>query len=448
MNAIFLTLIILSQICFVAAQSIPRNHFFYQSRKVLYDSGRDWKYLTTFGPMRFESASEDAKSSFWKNGDLSFSVNNRTFTIHALGRMEYKDHFFAYSYPQLSRRINDEQKQITETEFTSVNSNYSGFGFKNNWILLQIGKGKESWGAGNDIQLALSDKSKNYTYLLLGSDYGRIRVRYIYGFLENVRSNINRYITARGIEWSNKKSLVIGFSETVIYSGENRSFDIGYLNPISSHLEIELNNRLNIIGDSNSNAVWQFHLDIIPMKNLRFSLNYLIDEFVFDPDIQLGKEHGKAYSTKLAYSPLMFQKSLLSFNLSFVHVGTPTFRHGIGTNNFVQDGIPLGWPGGSDGKEVCFGLDYYDNNNIVASLLTGYRSSGEESINSRIFETYADYQKGKFPSGEVVKSHFSQINISYNWRDCYLFSIAFENFSKRNLLLFTLSVKIPDKVIN
>ena len=39
----------------------------------------------------------------------------------------------------------------------------------------------------------------------------------IFIFLENVRSNINRYIT-RGIEWSNKKSLVIGFSETVIYS--------------------------------------------------------------------------------------------------------------------------------------------------------------------------------------------------------------------------------------
>ena len=34
----------------------------------------------------------------------------------------------------------------------------------------------------------------------------------------------------------------IGFSETVIYSGENRSIDIGYLNPMSSHLEIELNN--------------------------------------------------------------------------------------------------------------------------------------------------------------------------------------------------------------
>ena len=73
-------------------------------------------------------------------------------------------------------------------------------------------------GIWNDIQLALSEKSNTYDYFLLGSDYGNIRVRFIYGFLENVKTNINRYITARGFEWTNKKSLVIGFSETVIYS--------------------------------------------------------------------------------------------------------------------------------------------------------------------------------------------------------------------------------------
>ena len=42
------------------------------------------------------------------------------------------------------------------------------------------------------------------------------------------------------------------FSETV-YSGENRSLDLGYLNPISSHLEIELE-QVNNVGN-NSNAV-------------------------------------------------------------------------------------------------------------------------------------------------------------------------------------------------
>ena len=107
----------------------------------------------------------------------------------------------------------------------------------------------------------------------MASDYKDFESVYLW-FLENVRKN-KRYITARGFEWTNQKTLIIGFSETGIYSGENRSFDIGYLNPIASHLEIELNNRLNIIGDSNSNAVWQIHLDYMLKRILNFPLIFI-----------------------------------------------------------------------------------------------------------------------------------------------------------------------------
>ena len=41
--------------------------------------------------------------------------------------------------------------------------------------------------------------------LMLGSNYGKIKVKYIHGFLESNNENINRYITAKGIEYTNKK---------------------------------------------------------------------------------------------------------------------------------------------------------------------------------------------------------------------------------------------------
>ena len=34
---------------------------------------------------------------------------------------------------------------------------------------------------------------------------------------EKTEDDINRYLTAKGIEWTNKKSLIIGFSESIIY---------------------------------------------------------------------------------------------------------------------------------------------------------------------------------------------------------------------------------------
>ena len=149
---------------------------------------------------------------------------------------------------------------------------------------MQLCKGNENWGAGTQIALALSEDSNVFDYFIFGSDYGRIRVNYLHGFLESISNNINRYITARGIEWTNNKSLLIGFSETVIYSGKNRSLDIGYLNPISSHLEIELNDRLNVIGSWNANAVWQAHFDLMikhsyqPMA-MKYLANYYQIQF-------------------------------------------------------------------------------------------------------------------------------------------------------------------------
>ena len=104
-----------------------------------------------------------------------------------------------------------------------------------------IRRGRESWGAGSDIQLALNERSNPYDYFSLSSDYGKIRVKYVHGFLEKVFEDQNRYIVARGIEFTNKKSSVIWISEIVIYSGPNRSFDIAHFNPISSHLETEFN---------------------------------------------------------------------------------------------------------------------------------------------------------------------------------------------------------------
>ena len=436
MHLIYAFSFVLLQFSFVIAQPIPMYQFAYKSKKLIYDSGKGWQSLTNFGPLRYEfeekRESQNLYNQTFKDVDIMFTVTNETTSINGFGRSRYNDHFYAYLHPEIFNEFGENNQIVL------VNS---GVGFDNSWATFQISKGKENWGAGNDIQLSLSKHSPSYDYLLLGSDYGRIRVRYIYGFLEKVEK-VNRYITARGLEYTNKKSLVIGISETVIYSGENRSFDIGYLNPISSHLEIELNNRLNIVGDGNSNAVWQFHLDYLPSKNFRFSFNFLYDELVLDPDIQIGKENGKAFSLRLAYSPTISNKYLLTTFFSIINVGTPTFRHGLGTNNFIQSGRPLGWTGGSDGQEIRMGINYFNYKNLITSFSFGLVEMGEESIINRVFDPYKDYLKGKFPSGEVERNHFYRAEISYQWGIKYSISTMFQRDKNVNSIYLKLNIPI------
>ena len=446
MNRIFIISIILFQSSLIIAQSIPKDQFLYQSRKLFYDAGRDWESLTVFGPIRYKSKSKQKFKNFKLSNlvdtRLGLTFKNNSYALNGFNQIKYKDHFYAYTYPLIVNSRYESYKLGTEIKFDSSYKSYSGLGFENNWVIVQLGGGKENWGAGNDIQLALSDNSQKYDYILLGSDYGNIRVRYIHGFLENVGKNINRYITARGFEWTNKKSFIIGFSETVIYSGDNRTIDLGYLNPISSHLEVELNNRLNVNGDMNSNAVWQIHLDYLLIKNLRISLNYLYDEFVLDQNIEIGKEHGRALSIRAAYTPLFNKNHIITLNSSLIYVGTPTFRHGVGTNNFVQDGRPLGWYGGSDGQESSIGINYHNNNDLFVTLSIGYLQSGDETITDRLYEPYADYLKGDFPSGQINQVYYAETSFSYYWRNKYSFSSVVRWSNYGNIINLKLNVPL------
>ncbi|SVD64707.1 uncharacterized protein METZ01_LOCUS417561, partial [marine metagenome] len=224
------------------AQPIPNEFFQIKSQKLLYDAGENWKSLTLFGPIRYQhlnKTKEKSADSLYIKARAGVHSRNDGVAVYGFGHFTYQKHFFGYLYPRIVNEVNTFQRysgvprDISRGGFSSGETDLSGIGFQNRWVTLQVGRGRESWGAGNDIQLALSEDSPAYDYAMLGSDYGNLRVNYIHGFLESTAEGINRYITARGMEWTNKKSLVIGVSETVIYSGLNRPLDMGYMNPIS-----------------------------------------------------------------------------------------------------------------------------------------------------------------------------------------------------------------------
>ena len=222
----FKSLLFFAKLNFLISQSVYEKSFDYKSKLIFQDSGKMWKDLSSFSKLK----NDFIKNKFQKKNiyvgfsnqkeiasDLSISSNENIYAMISL----------------------DKKNEIG-----------SGVGYLNNWFNFYIGRGNENWGAGNEIELALSYKSEFYDYMMIASDYGHIRVRYIHGFLEKIDGNNNRYINARAFEYSNKKSLLLGLSEIIIYSGNNRSFDLGYLNPISTHLEVELNNR--------SNSLWRW----------------------------------------------------------------------------------------------------------------------------------------------------------------------------------------------
>ena len=416
-------------------ESLSRNIFKEKLSHLFFDAGENLDLYSIFRDINYINT----QKNIIKPIKFSFSIQtiNQDMALIGYTRFYFKKYFFAYlitnsgSNRALTYNNNSGiSNHLLGKRNVFFKNSRSGFGFKNDWVSLKIIKGNESWGAGNNIQLALSSSSQPYDYISLGSDYGNIRVKYIHGFLEKTSNHINRYITAKGIEFTNNKNFNMALSETIIYSGLNRSMEIGYFNPVGSHLEIELNNRLNIIGDGSSNAVWQFHSDFFIKNKIRLSLNYLYDEFVIDKDIQLEKEHGKAYSTRFSYTVLNKKDNILNLYLQNIYVGTPTFRHGVGTNNFVQNNFPIGWAKGSDSEEILIGANYSNKKSFLLLINTGINLSGDENIQKRVFDKYQDYLKGDFPSGIIKETIFFNFNFEYLLNQKVRLSL-FSNFSKK-----------------
>ena len=208
----------------------------------------------------------------------------------------------------------------------------------------------------------------------------------------------------------------------VIYSGLNRSIDFSYLNPISTHLEIELNDKQNDLGTDNGNGVWQLSMDYLLMGNFRLSFNYLFDELVLDKvqkDANKNSEGG--FSIKFLHSDnYLNENNLSNIFVSYIQIGTNTFRHEDGNNNFVIRGKPLGWKYGSDGKEYRFGFTNYNRMlNMFTSACFGRRDLGLNSIVENHYSGYTNYYNQSFPSGDFQKTYFFETELKW-WYKPYL----------------------------
>ena len=420
---------------FLLCQTIPNEFKEFHKRKLLIDSGKNWDQNSIFGPPRIIN-SKSKSDSLIINSRFGIQAFNKARALYGYGHFTYKNNFHGYlysrvvNYPDLFERYSGIPRDISRYGFTSGENDQSGICFENSWLIFQFGRGRESWGAGNDIQLGLSENSNSYDYGMLDLDFKNLRVRYFNGYLETDSLFVNRYITGRGIEWNNKKNFLLGLSEVVIYSGKNRVLDFSYLNPISTHLEIELNDKQNDLGTDSGNGIWQLSMDYLFRRSLKFSFNYLIDEFVLDKvQKDANKNNEGGFSFKILYSSnILSEHNLLNIYFSTIKIGTNTFRHEDGKNNFVAREEPIGWSHGSDGRESKFGLNLYSESiNLLVNGNLGKRDLGINSITENSYSPYIDYSSAAFPSGDFRKILFAQIGIQWWYKPYLSFLIKFDH---------------------
>jgi len=191
--------------------------------------------------------------------------------------------------------------------------------------------------------------------------------------------------------------------------------DFAYFNPLHTHLEVELNRRTNRqdTAYTGSNAVWQIAGDWMINNQIRLSGNFLIDEFVIDKfERDDGRQSSTAYQIRIAYSEFI-NKAAVTLSSDYTRIGSHTFRHDNGYNNFISRDIPLGSEVGSDGDELCVRVRAVLPNRFRLKSTIGIYRTGARSILNNSYDALDQFIEFPFPSGKVTVAKFINFEIMY-----------------------------------
>ena len=101
------------------------------------------------------------------------------------------------------------------------------------YFRLLVGRTYRNWGGPSADGLLVSDYSYSYDQIAYRVGVECLNVIGFVAQLDEFPGSVKRYTSSHRLNWRPRENLVLAVGETVIYGGENRSFDLRISNPIS-----------------------------------------------------------------------------------------------------------------------------------------------------------------------------------------------------------------------
>lgn len=282
-------------------------------------------------------------------------------------------------------------------------------GFRNDWVNLEFGRGREIWGPLTEDNLLLAGNSPAWEKLMLHLTYKRFSYRWFFGYLETIfdQGNIQRYTVGRAIEYRNKRNIVLSVGEVSILSGLNRPVDIAFLNPFAVHLEIEQNRRDNETEDNYANSIWFANIDWLARPDIRLIGSFALDELQIDKQSRKKFQTGAlGYLGRVAWRVTEAPVGIILFGYG-VRLDTYTMQHVFGYSNNVTRNNVIGHPIGNDADDIAVGLKCVLNRPVALEIKFGRRRWGDGSLLENPYMGYEPgFPKTNFPSGEVRTNRY------------------------------------------
>lgn len=308
---------------------------------------------------------------------------------------------------------NDAGDHKTETrpwrENLRASFDYGGLGYSKGALSLFVGRDEIAWGLGPREGLLLSGSAPSMDMVKISLGAGRFRLTTFHAQLRRGTSDlwdagVRRYACGHRVEMAARRRFNFSLSEVVLYGGEGRPAEIGYLNPIAPFYAEQWNSG----WEDNVLAACDCALLFPGRAEVRF-------ELVFD-DLQVDKggepnEMAAGLAVRAA-NPLLADLSLVG--CSYRLVTNRTYGHRVEWNRFTQEGVVMGYPGGPDGDRLEAWASLAVGRPYLVRLGYELVRQGEGRAGNSQTEPAKSL---RFPSGVVERAHTLAAEVA--WRPAY-----------------------------
>ncbi len=289
------------------------------------------------------------------------------------------------------------------------------------WLKIGIGKEHYNWGPLQLGGLLLSNYNSGFVGLYQQYTFGPFVVRGLatqlnsdpwgYGKVFEDTPITHRFFSAGRLEFYRER-FGVALSQSAIYAGEGRSFELPYLIPLLPFHYAQMSNwRYGNDGD-NSYGGFDFYVNFFN-KQLELYGEVFIDDFQGEGDeVSQSVQNNVAGIGGVKWD---FTKGWYGF-LEGGQVNSFVYNHVSGTKlRYQSKSAFIGSPLGPDQKLLWGQAGYRITPNISVALTGWWRQSGERNIAS-IYETVVGTREDDIPFGTVESEFSTWITGKYRWK--------------------------------
>ena len=311
-------------------------------------------------------------------------------------------------------------KQLLGTDFSRLGVNgiftqaYIKF-TSMNWSFM-LGRKKISIDNGIKNSIIHNFQFPAYDQFRFNLNFKKVSGQFFVGQLGSEKweqKRIKRFIAGHDLSFSrlnDRLTLIIG--EQVIFTGENRSVDLMYLNPLIPYISIHPDGDDLSINNFNNDNFMIYIVSIYKHnKNISFYGEIIIDDFQYREDpVQnmLGWKLGLK-------GELLFIDSILKWLIDYTKIDSWTYIHSDRGQftTWQNRGHSIGYPFGGDLQSLRFQANSWIKQDILKiSIEYIWMEKGSNSIQTKSanFNTLFDL----YPTPPVKVFHMFESSLTYN----------------------------------